>query len=133
MDCSTIEEGLKDYFASRGDVTAVYLFGSVARRDARAADLDVAILFEDEPPRTLDGLGLDIASDLERRFHCEIDLVVLNRAPVDLIHRILAEGRLVVDRHPSSRIRFEVDARNAYFDLQPILRQYRRMTPESGP
>jgi hypothetical protein len=32
------------------------------------------------------------------------------------------------DRNPSARIRFEVKARNEYFDLLPYLRQYRRTT-----
>ena len=58
----------------------------------------------------------------------EVDLLVLNQAPLDLIHRVLRDGVLVYDGHPSSRIRFEVQARNAYFDLLPYLRQYRRTT-----
>jgi hypothetical protein len=58
-----------------------------------------------------------------------LDLVILNRAPLDLIHRVLRDGVLVYDSDPSSRIRFEVQTRNAYFDLLPYLRQYRRATP----
>ncbi len=54
-------------------------------------------------------------------------LVVLNRAPPDLVHRVLRDGKLVLDRSPSKRIRFEVKARNEFFDLLPILRQYRRV------
>jgi len=55
--------------------------------------------------------------------------VVLNRAPVDLVHRVLRDGILLLDRDPSGRIRFEVRARNEYFDLLPHLRRYRRMQP----
>lgn len=54
--------------------------------------------------------------------------MVLNRAPVDLIHRVLRDGMLLHDRDPTARIRFEVKARNEYFDLLPYLRQYRRST-----
>lgn len=131
MERSSIEEDLKEYFAERDDVAAVYLFGSVARGEPGPADIDVAVLFKEEPPRTLDGLGLDIASDLEGRFHTEIDIIVLNSAPVDLVHRILVDGRLVVDQAPSLRIRFEVRARNEYFDLLPYLKEYRRAAPDS--
>jgi hypothetical protein len=50
----------------------------------------------------------------------------LNTAPVSLVHRVLRDGVLVLDRAPSARIRFEVRARNEFFDLQPILARYRR-------
>lgn len=56
-----------------------------------------------------------------------MDLVVLNRAPVDLIHRVLRDGLLLLDFHPGARTRFEVQARNEYSDLLPHLRRYRRM------
>ncbi|ETW94579.1 MAG: hypothetical protein ETSY1_34205 [Candidatus Entotheonella factor] len=55
-----------------------------------------------------------------------VDVTVLNRAPVDLVHRVLRDGRLLCDRDPSARSRFEVQAHNAYFDLLPYLRQYHR-------
>ena len=32
----------------------------------------------------------------------------------------------LLERNPSTRIRFEVRARNEFFDLQPILDRYRR-------
>jgi predicted nucleotidyltransferase len=111
-------------------IVCVYVYGSVARGEARdASDVDVAVLYAQEPPPTLDGLGLELGYTLERLLGKPVDLVILNRAPLDLIHRVLRDGVLVYDGDPSSRIRFEVQARNAYFDLLPYLRQYRRATP----
>jgi len=52
--------------------------------------------------------------------------VILNRADADLIHRVLRDGRLILDRDPGRRIAFEVRARSEYFDLLPFLRRYRR-------
>ena len=52
--------------------------------------------------------------------------MILDTAPPDLIHRVLRDGELVLDRDPSARVRFEVAARNAYFDLKPFLDRYRR-------
>ncbi len=49
-----------------------------------------------------------MAADLEERLGQAVDLVVLNRAPVDLIHRVLRDGILVYERDRSARIRFEV-------------------------
>jgi predicted nucleotidyltransferase len=110
-------------------IICVYMYGSVARGEARGdSDIDVAVLYAQEPPPTLDGLGLELGSTLERLLGRPVDLVILNRAPLDLIHRVLRDGVLVYDSDPSSRIRFEVHARSAYFDLLPYLRQYRRVT-----
>ena len=109
------------------DLVCAYLFGSYARGTADAqSDVDVAVLLATEPPRTLDGLHLDLADDLTGALGQRVDLVVLNRAPVDLIHRVLRDGVLLVERNPSARIRFEVRARNEYFDLLPHLQRYRR-------
>jgi predicted nucleotidyltransferase len=111
-------------------IVCVYVYGSMARGEAcGASDIDVAVLYAQEPPLTLDGLGLELGSTLERLLGKPVDLVILNRAPLDLIHRVLRDGVLVYDSDPSSRIRFEVQARSAYFDLLPYLRQYRRATP----
>src|SRR4029450_5209387 len=106
------------------------MYGSVARGEARdASDIDVAVLYAQEPRPTLDGLGLELGDTLERLLGKPVDRGLRNRAPLDLIHRVLRDGVLVYDSDPSSRIRFEVQARNAYFDLLPYLRQYRRATP----
>jgi len=121
-----IQEVVRDYFAAddRG-VAVVYLFGSAARRSDDFRDVDVAILLREEPPPGLDGLCLDMGAELEGRLGVPVDLVVLNRAPVDLVHRVLRDGILLLDRDSSLRIRFEVKARNEYFDLEPVLRRYR--------
>ncbi len=119
---------LQTFFTCQHDgIVCVYLYGSVARGTARAySDVDVAVLYAQEPPQTLDGLGFALADSLEQHLARPVDLAILNRAPVDLVHRVLRDGVLVYDGDPSARIRFEVHARNLYFDLLPYLRQYRR-------
>jgi predicted nucleotidyltransferase len=121
------EQRLRDgLIGVRSDVLAAYLFGSRARGSAReGSDVDVAVLVRGEPAATLDGLGMDLLVDLERNLDCRVDLVVLNRAPWDLVHRVLRDGRVVLERDRSARIQFEVRARNQYFDTQPILQRYR--------
>jgi predicted nucleotidyltransferase len=109
------------------DIVCAYLYGSLARGQGhRDSDVDIAVLYATEPPSTLDGLGVELGTALERCLGRPVDLVVLNRAPVDLIHRVLRDGILLHERDPAARIRFEVKARNEYFDLLPYLRQYRR-------
>jgi predicted nucleotidyltransferase len=129
----SIVQHLREAFArddhDDDDIICVYLYGSLARgQGRRESDVDIAVLYATEPPSTLDGLGLELGNALERHLGRPVDLVVLNRAPVDLIHRVLRDGILLHDRNPAARIRFEVQARNEYFDLLPYLRQYRRTT-----
>lgn len=120
-------EVINTYLAGRPDCVAAWLFGSTARGAARAdSDVDIAVLVTRAPAGTLDDLHLGWAADLSRALGREVDLVVVNSAPVDLVHRVLVEGELVLERDRSARIAFEVRARNEYFDLLPHLRRYRR-------
>ena len=105
----------------------MYLFGSVARGDAGPrSDVDVGVLFSAEPPPTLEAPQFILEGALERLVGRPVQVVALNRAPADLVHRVLRDGRLVLDRDRAARIRFEVQRRNEYFDLAPIRRLYRR-------
>ena len=113
--------------SSDARVVAAYLFGSVARgSDHSRSDVDVGLLLRSTPPGELDGLRFSIEGELERVVGRPCQIVVLNDAPPDLVHRVLRDGRLLIDRDPAARIEFEVRARNEYFDLLPILLRYRR-------
>lgn len=129
MDAATAEVAISDFFAqSPSGAAAVYLFGSVARGGAApGSDIDVAVLFTAAPPATLGGQPFDLADTLGRVLERPVDLVTLNSAPADLRIRVLREGRLVVDLDPAARIRFEVRTRNEFWDLEPRLREYRRV------
>ena len=129
MDASGAVERLRRAFRGREQgVAAVYLFGSVARGEWRpGSDLDVAVLLEPAPERgTFESLRLDLRAERESDFGRDVDLVVLNHAPPDLTHRVLRDSVLVIEPDPSARVRFEVRARNEYWDLQPYLDEYRR-------
>jgi len=119
---------LQRFFARRcTEVVAAWLFGSVARGTARAdSDVDVAVLFTARQLSTLEGGVLDLEGELERDLGRVVDVVDVRRAPVDLVHRVLRDGIPLCDRDASKRIRFEVKARNDYFDLLPHLHRYRR-------
>jgi len=128
VDARAAEARLKVFFeADPRGALAVYLFGSVARGEAGpGSDVDVGVLFATEPRTTLDAPQFALEGDLERALGGPVQVVALNRAPADLVHRVLRDGRLILDRDPGGRIRFEVRSRNEYFDLAPIRRLYRR-------
>ena len=129
-----IETKLHAFFATDAHgARVVYLFGSVAREAAgNDSDVDVAVLLEEDPPASFAGLPLDLEGELERLLGRPVDVVVLNRAPVDLVHRVLRDSRLVVETDRSARIAFETRARSEYFDLLPTLLRYRRLEGTTG-
>jgi predicted nucleotidyltransferase len=134
VDAGEIEARLRAFLeADPRGALAVYLFGSVARGEARAgSDVDLGVLFSAEPPATLDSPQFVLEAELERLLLGPVQVVVLNRASPDLVHRVLRDGRLVLDRDRAARIRFEVQSRNAYFDMARIRALYRRYPMPAG-
>jgi predicted nucleotidyltransferase len=131
---AAIETALRELFAAEPEGTvAAYVFGSMARGSAGPrSDIDVAVLYAAAPPATLEGLPLDLQVRIERLVGRPAQVVVLNTAPPSLVHRVLRDGVLLLDRNPSARITFEVRARNDFFDLQPIVARYRRSASPSS-
>jgi uncharacterized protein len=126
MDREHVAQAIAEYFRDKPAVVAIYLFGSVARGTAGPrSDIDVGILYHAPPASTLlDQPYLDEAN-LADRLGCPVQVIVMNRAGADLVHRILRDGMLVLEADKSRRVRFEVRSRNEYFDLLPVLRRYR--------
>ena len=128
MNRRQIEQSVTEELATADDrLVAAYLFGSVARgTDSSNSDIDVGILLRTAPSGELNDLRFELEGHLERALGRRTQVVILNNAPPDLLHRVLRDGRLLVERDRAARIRFEVRARNEYFDLLPILKRYRR-------
>lgn len=124
MDVAELAARVDAATASIEGVAAVCLFGSVAAgADTQASDVDLGILYEPAPASTLDAGPLE--GDLEQRLGRPVQLVVLNVAPADLRIRVLRSQRLIVERNRSARIRFEVATRNEFWDIEPMLLEYR--------
>ncbi len=122
---------LRGVLEAHKDVVVAYLFGSAARGELRpSSDVDVAVLISqaaepDSREATRASLQTSLQADLQEAAHRPVDLVILNHASPDLIHRVLRDGVLLIERDRSARIRFEVRSRNDYFDVLPFLTRYR--------
>ena len=113
-----------------GTLVAAWLFGSRARGEERpGSDVDLGVLFDPPPEPKLGNAAHRLEARLETALGLPVQVVVLTAAPADLVHRVLRDGVLLVDRAPRNRVRFEVMARNEFFDLQPILTRYREARP----
>ena len=124
-----MERALREAVQSApGEVLAVYLYGSRARGTASpTSDVDLGVFLASAPPARLGGAASEIEGALERVVKRPVEVVVVNSAPADLVHRILRDGVLLLDRDRAARLRFEVQSRNEYFDLAPLRRLYRRL------
>jgi hypothetical protein len=105
-------------------VRFAYVFGGAARGELRPlSDVDVAVYLDDavEPLQTrLDLIGLatrHLGTD-------EVDLVVLNRAPTALLGRIVQSRRVIVDKDPFLRHRFESLALRMFLDFRIFERRF---------
>jgi hypothetical protein len=115
---------LRDRLAREPNVVAAWLFGSTARgTETASSDVDLALLGT-PAPRSLEDMPFDLAAELASAIGREVDIIRLESSPPDLAIRVLRDGILLVDRDRAVRLRFEVDARNRYFDMQPIWREY---------
>lgn len=98
-------------------VIFAYLFGSRARNEAfPQSDIDVAVYLEEDVDPLEEKLGLigDFADRLQRD---DIDVVVLNSAPLSLLGRVMAHHMVLLDRNPHLRHRFESLAIRKYLDF----------------
>ncbi|HME72305.1 MAG TPA: nucleotidyltransferase domain-containing protein [Myxococcota bacterium] len=89
-------------------IAAAWLYGSVARGDARrGSDLDLGVLFathlRTDRRRVLQDIERAVAKVLAGR---ELSGVDLEQAPLLLRHRVLRDGALLVEPDPSARSRF---------------------------
>lgn len=110
-------------------VLFAYLFGSQTMgRSREDSDIDVAIYLEDY--NDADG-GLDatlhFTDVLARAARLgNLDVVVLNAAPLRLRGRVIKEGIVVHSRDEPTRVRFESIALRTFFDFQIHAREMDR-------
>jgi hypothetical protein len=116
----TVSERIMEVVSSRGDVVAVYLFGSLLNGPHTSeSDVDVAILFSGELAK-MEQLALQ--QKLSDRLGVEVDLVDLARAPVVLRMQVLRKGRKILDRNPRITTAFIVRTLFEYDDLKRIIK-----------
>lgn len=100
-----------------GNVIFAYLFGGLAAsRRNPLSDIDIAVFAGNTAD--LDAYRLALFDRLTDALGtAELDLVILNTAPLSLAGRILQNRRVLVDKEPFRRHAYESLTRREYFDF----------------
>lgn len=103
-------------------VATAYLHGSRARgTEHPGSDADVAVLLrEGAPPLPLlrrEDLAARLAPDFDG---ADVDLTVLDGAPLEVRARVVREGVVVFRGDEPRRVAFEVDTQSRWFDVEPM-------------
>ena len=107
LNAENIRNYVFDYLTSRDDIVFAYLFGSYAKRkQTHLSDIDIAVYMKYDN-QAFDQ-KLEILSDLSKKLEADdIDLVILNKAPISLLTKILANKIILIDKDPHVRHAFE--------------------------
>ena len=110
--------------SSREEILEAYLFGSRARGQARRdSDIDVAVYVDETRARDgVWGYRAELTTDLMVALGTnDVDVVVLNRAPILLYHRVLRDGVRLLSRDLRATTTRAGQALSRYFDFLPQL------------
>ncbi|MEF9475747.1 MAG: nucleotidyltransferase domain-containing protein [Candidatus Mariimomonas ferrooxydans] len=107
---------LSDFFNKDSNIVFAYLFGGLLKdRQSPLSDVDIAVFVENIKKlnylnffnSATNVLGTD-----------EVDLIILNTSPLSLTGRILQNRRIIIDKNPFLRHRFESDVLRKFFDFR---------------
>lgn len=116
-------EELKKYIEQNKNIVALYIFGSYGTdRQHISSDIDFAILYKNSPS-LFDGLRIE--SDISQIFERDdIDLVNLNKAPIDICHQVLYTGNLLHCNDAIALADFKENVFKIYGDYGIILKMF---------
>lgn len=121
-------ENLIKFYKELG-VVVVYLYGGYARGEPSPfSDVDIGVILAKDVPREK---HLDVQLELMDRIsrvlkHPEVDVRVLNEAPVVFRYEIVRDGRLAYCSDEDLRVDFEAGTMMEYFDFKYVLDEYYR-------
>ncbi|OHA24321.1 MAG: hypothetical protein A3D50_02200 [Candidatus Taylorbacteria bacterium RIFCSPHIGHO2_02_FULL_44_12] len=125
------QKKLPEQELQRLGVDAVYLFGSQAEGVAgEASDIDVGILLKTPIPKPESVTSIyhalfNILSDsFDMSNFRTIDIVFLDRAPLELCFDVIQHGIVLYESSQTIRTEFEERVAALYRDFQPILKQF---------
>lgn len=115
------KRSLGERFGAQSDVVAAFLFGSVAREDARpGSDVDIAVLLDRQAPVAPLRAATLASEAMEVLGRDDVDVVVLNGATPLLRHRVARDGEVLFARSNTDVAEFVIRALHEFVDTKPL-------------
>ncbi len=125
MNIQLLRDKLPDILVGLNKISLVYLFGSrIERHLGPMSDYDLGVLID----RGADAgqVHARLTHELVRALQTDrVDVVVLNRALIELAYTIIAQGKVLYQRNVAARVEYEAQVMNRYGDYLPVLRAQR--------
>ena len=125
------QKSLPEKELQRLDVDAVYLFGSQAEGVAgKSSDIDVGILLKNPIPKNesitplYNALFEILSNTFDMSNFRTIDIVFLDRAPLELCFDVIQHGIILYESSVTARMDFEDRVAALYRDFKPVLKQF---------
>lgn len=119
-----IRKKLKHYFAKREEILFSFLFGSTANdKTTGISDIDIAVMLDKSKIDKLKnpyGYKAELLAKLISLLSFnDIDLIILNEAPLLLKHRIVQSGREIYTKDEKISKEFCIKVMEQFLDLKP--------------
>lgn len=113
---------IKNILKNYNSILAVFLFGSqIKGKTNRYSDIDIGILFGNEVKvQDYTDKQIEITNNLNGALKREVDIIILNRAPLFLKYLVLKEGLKIYEHPDRTDHSFEARAIIEYLDFLPI-------------
>ena len=111
-------------------VLFAYLFGSSATgKTHRHSDVDIAVTLSNKiPAKRFLAWRLAMLPKLCSVLKTDnVDLVVLNDAPLVLRYEIVSSGKIALNAKPKQELEFRLRTMDEYFDTAPMRAMFRRV------
>ena len=121
-----LEGSVRDVLRDDKDIALAYLFGSRASgRAGPLSDVDVAVLLHREfPPDKHSEKQIELINKLMSGLKTnEIDVVILNRAPLSLQNNVIREGKPILGKS-GAKTAYENRVFCLYLDFKHVLDEY---------
>ncbi len=124
LEFNIIKKKLKNYFEKREEIIFAFLFGSVANgKTTGISDIDIAVMLDEskiDKAKNPYGYKAELLAKLISMLSFnDIDLIVLNEAPLLLKHRIVQSGREIYTKNEKLSTQFRVKVMEQFLDLKP--------------
>jgi len=122
-------EKIKDFAKEDKDILAVFLFGSLVRKElSRLSDIDICLVLE---PAQYSELALSEKKLKFLELFPHIDVKIFQQLPLYIKKRILKEGKIILCKDEEKMYNLAFSVITEYSDFEHIFRYYLKETEDA--